>query len=255
MTAAADAAMSTSPAGPPMARLARTSHRAAKVAWMNPPMRRTRLDHDATGVRSVSSSVIAAGVVVFMTVLLAVGAEGGFDGLLERRMAGAERGDAEAVDDEGPVELVEHLDRFPGSGLEQPEGTQGQDGYPLHPGTGVPGGLVSEVEELAGGAGTRVVRQVPDLARGVGMLAQDGQAGCDVGDVAVGVRLVGVAEDLRLAAGQGRSHGLVAEVDGLGGAPRPEVVRGAPDGDLDPSGRVGGHQVGVHPGPHRALAG
>ena len=28
-----------------------------------------------------------------------------------------------------------------------------------------------------------------------------------------------------------------------------------PDGDLDPSARVGGHQGGVHPRPHHALAG
>src|ERR1700728_2094580 len=51
-----------SSARPPMARLARTSQKAAKAAWMNPPMRRTRLDHAAAGVRS--GALMASGRVV-----------------------------------------------------------------------------------------------------------------------------------------------------------------------------------------------
>ncbi len=43
-----------------MARLARASQKAAKAAWMNPPMRRTRLDHAAAG----SALFIAAGPAV-----------------------------------------------------------------------------------------------------------------------------------------------------------------------------------------------
>jgi hypothetical protein len=42
---------------PPMARLARASQKAAKAAWMSPPMRRTRLDHAAAG----PAAFIAAG--------------------------------------------------------------------------------------------------------------------------------------------------------------------------------------------------
>ena len=83
----------------------------------------------------------------------------------------------------------------------------------------------------------RVVRvsgsfgQVPHLARGVGVLAQDGQALADVGDVGVGVRLVGVAEHGGGLAGQGGGEEPVAQV-GLGAAAGPEVVRRAADGDL-----------------------
>ena len=82
--------------------------------------------------------------------------------------------------------------------------------------------LVREVEQLAGGASPRIIRQVPDLARGVGVLAEDGQAGRDVGNVAVGVRLIRVAEHLRRAAGQGRPHRLLTEVDGLPAACGPK---------------------------------
>jgi hypothetical protein len=49
-----------------MARLARASHKAAKAVWMNPPMRRTRLDQATAGV---SSAAFAAAV----SVVLAVG--------------------------------------------------------------------------------------------------------------------------------------------------------------------------------------
>ena len=57
-----------------MARLARTSQKAAKATWMNPPMRRTRLDHAATG----PASFIAAGsaVTVINGVAMAFAASG-----------------------------------------------------------------------------------------------------------------------------------------------------------------------------------
>jgi len=66
ITAAPDTAISTSSARPPVPRLARISQNAAKAAWMNPPMRRTRLDHATAGVRSAAFTgaglaVLAAG--------------------------------------------------------------------------------------------------------------------------------------------------------------------------------------------------
>ena len=85
-----------------------------------------------------------------------------------------------------------------------------------------PAGLpVGDVDQLAGGAGVRVVRQVPHLPRGVGVLAQDGQAFADVGDVGVGVRLVGVTQHGGGASGQGGGEEPVAEV-GLGTAAGPK---------------------------------
>ena len=42
----------TVPAGRCTLRLPRTSHKAAKASWMNPPTRRTRLDHAIFGLSS-----------------------------------------------------------------------------------------------------------------------------------------------------------------------------------------------------------
>jgi hypothetical protein len=65
------------------------------------------------------------------------------------------------------------------------------------------GVLVDHVDELAGGLGVGVVGKVPHLSRRVGVLAEDGEAFADVGDISVGVGLVGVAEDGGGVAGQG----------------------------------------------------
>jgi hypothetical protein len=106
---------------------------------------------------------------------------------------------------------------------------------------------VDGVDELPGGAGIEVVGQVPHLPWGVGVFAEDGEAFADVGDVGVAVRVVGVAEHGGGGPGDCGREETVAEV-GLGAAARAEVVRGAADGDLDPSGLVGGEQVAGHPG-------
>src|SRR5271165_6522438 len=45
-----------------MARLARPSQNAAKATWMNPPTRRTRLDHAVAGVRSAAFRAAGLGV-------------------------------------------------------------------------------------------------------------------------------------------------------------------------------------------------
>ena len=104
---------------------------------------------------------------------------------------------------------------------------------------------VDHVDELAGGAGIGIVGQVPHLAGGVGVLAEDGEAFADVGDVGVGVRLVGVTEDGGGLAGQRGGEHAVAEV-GLGAAAGAEVVRGAADRDLDAAGVVGVEQLARH---------
>ena len=75
-----------------------------------------------------------------------------------------------------------------------------------------PAEAVHDVDELAGGVGVGVVRQVPHLPGGVRVLAEDGQALADVGDERVRVRLVGVAENGGGAPGQGGREDPVAEV-------------------------------------------
>ena len=154
-------------------------------------------------------------------------------------------GDLAAVDDEGFLELVLHLRQFP-------QGAVGQCGYANHPGLDLaePGArlaclLEDKIDQLPGGVGVRVVGEMPHLARRVGMFAENGEAFADVGDVGVGVRLVGVAEDGGGLSGQGGGEQPVAEV-GLGAAARSEVVRGASDGDRNPAGPVGGEQLGGH---------
>ena len=58
-------------ARPPMVRLARPSQKAAKAAWMNPPTRRTCLDHAAAGVRSAAFKAADFGVTVISGVVMA----------------------------------------------------------------------------------------------------------------------------------------------------------------------------------------
>jgi hypothetical protein len=53
-----------------MARLARVSQKAAKAAWMNPPMRRTRLDHAAAGPAAFIAA--GSGVTVINGVVMAL---------------------------------------------------------------------------------------------------------------------------------------------------------------------------------------
>src|SRR5687767_8015161 len=86
---------------------------------------------------------------------------------------------------------------------------------------------------------------MPHLSGRVGMLTEHGEAFADVGDVGVGVRLVGVAEDGSGLSGQGGGEEAVAEV-GLGAAAGSEVVRGAFDSDSDPPRLVRGEQLGGH---------
>jgi len=68
------------------------------------------------------------------------------------------------------------------------------------------------------------------------------------------VRLVGVAEHGGGGAGQGRGEDPVAEV-GLGAAAGTEVVGGATDGDLDPSGPMRREELPSHPPPELPLLG
>jgi hypothetical protein len=105
---------------------------------------------------------------------------------------------------------------------------------------------VDEFHELSRGACVGVVGEVPHLAGGVAVFAEDGEAFADVGNVGIGVRLVGVAEDGGGPAGDSGRKDAVAEV-GLGAAAEAEVVRGASDSDSDPPGPVRGEQLGGHP--------
>ena len=106
-----------------------------------------------------------------------------------------------SVEDEGLLELVGHFGQLSHERVDQPQGTQGDlpDVADLD-GVADLGG--DEVEERPGGdrfgAG-----QVPDLADGSLVGAEGGQAGSDVGHVAVGVREVRVADEVGPLAGHG----------------------------------------------------
>jgi hypothetical protein len=89
---------------------------------------------------------------------------------------------------------------------------------------------------------------------GVGVFAEDGEAFADVGNVGIGVRLVGVAEHGGGLVGDSGRKDAVAEV-GLGAAAGAEVVRGASDGDRHPTGPVGVEQLLGHPAAERSLLG
>jgi hypothetical protein len=105
---------------------------------------------------------------------------------------------------------------------------------------------VDEFHELSRGACVGIIGEVPRLSGGVAVFAEDGEAFADVGNVGVGVRLVGVAEHGGALSGDSGRKDAVAEV-GLGAAAEAEVVRGASDSDSDPPGPVRGEQLGGHP--------
>src|SRR4051794_5777050 len=86
------------------------------------------------------------------------------------------------------------------------------------------------------------------------MFSQDGEALADVGDVAVGVRLVEVTKNAGGLAGQRSGEHAVAQI-GLGAATGTEVVRGAADRDFDATVLMGGEQLAGHPSAELALLG
>ena len=102
------------------------------------------------------------------------------------------------VEDEGLVELIRHLGQFPQHRVDQPQGAHSDLGHrPDADRMADLGGY--QVEELPGGAGRRS-GQVPHLPGRAGVGAEGGQAGGDVGDVAVGVGQVRVADEVGASA-------------------------------------------------------
>jgi hypothetical protein len=89
--------------------------------------------------------------------------------------------DLAAVHDERFLEQVLHLAEFPHGGVDQSDRAQHQRWHGAKFGTGLPSALVDDVDELPGGAGVGVVREVPHLAGGVGVFAEDGEGFTDVG--------------------------------------------------------------------------
>ncbi|HEY6797134.1 MAG TPA: hypothetical protein VI248_20880 [Kineosporiaceae bacterium] len=92
---------------------------------------------------------------------------------------------------------------------------------------------------------------MPHLPHRVRVRAEDGQTFADVGQEGVGVRLVGVAEDVRGAAVHGRPEHPVAQV-GRRATAGPEVVRGPGGRDRQPRVLRGEDLLG-HRGPGRPL--
>ena len=86
------------------------------------------------------------------------------------------------------------------------------------------------------------------------MLTEDGETLTDVRDVAVGVRLVEVAQDTGGLACQRSGEHAIPQVR-LGTATRAEVVRGTADGDFHASVLVGGEELARHPPTQPALLG
>ena len=99
------------------------------------------------------------------------------------------------------LELVGQLDEFPDRRVEQPEGAHGQLRQRSNADR-VPNVAGDELEQLAGRDGLRA-RQVPHAADGALVSAERRQTGRDVRDVAVGVRQVGVADEVSAFAGDG----------------------------------------------------
>ena len=110
-----------------------------------------------------------------------------------------------------------------------------------------------QIQRRPGGDGRRA-GQVPHLAGRAGVGAQGCQASGDVGNVAVGVGRVRVADEVGAAAGQGVAEDPLAERGPLSDAGA-EEVRGPPDGDTDPAGLGGAQQFGGHRRPGPALDG
>src|SRR6185437_10650613 len=134
----------------------------------------------------------------------AVGSEGAGQGLVQRGGVDFQLGgDLGAVDDEGFLELVLQLEQFPDRGVGDAQGSKQECWGAAELGLGLAGQPVDDLDELAGGLGVGVVGEVPDLAWGLGVFAEGGEALADVGQVGVGVGLVGVAQDSGGLAGQG----------------------------------------------------
>src|SRR4029453_13720884 len=127
--------------------------------------------------------------------MLAIAGDGVVEGLVDGSGSNAELvRDLAGVDDERLLELVLHLEELAHGGVEQAGGPQEEWGYAAESGAGLACVPVDEFDELPRGAGVGVVGEVPRLAGGVGVFAEDGEAFADVGNVGIGVRLVGVAE-------------------------------------------------------------
>src|SRR5215212_5339272 len=107
--------------------------------------------------------------------LVAVGGEGVGQGLLDRRGMHAECvGDLAAVDDERLGELVLHFEQLAHRAVGECGEPKEEGRYLADPGRRRARVLEGELAELPGGAGMRVVGQVPDLSRRVGVLAEYG---------------------------------------------------------------------------------
>src|ERR1700722_20371026 len=157
---------------------------------------------------------------------------GGGDGVGPRRAGPPERGLVfTGVQHEGLVELVIRLGQLAQYRVDQTQGPQGQLGQ-RPDADGVPDLGGYQAQERPGGAGRRA-RQVPDLPGGAGVGTQGGQAGGDVGDVAVGMRQVRAADEVGATAGQRVAEYSLAERGPCGDAGA-EEVRGPPDCDPDP---------------------
>ena len=181
-----------------------------------------------------------------------VGGEGVGEGLLDWGGVHAELGgDLAAVDDERFLELVLHLEQFPHGGVGQRDDAQQQRRQLTEPAAGLAGEPVDDFDQL------RVVRVSGSLGRchtwpgGVGVFAEDGEAFADVGDVGVGVGLVGVAEDAWRSSRPGRRgtpgrRGWTGRRRGARSSPRRGRSRPRP-------GRPGGRRAARGPSGARSF--
>ena len=163
----------------------------------------------------------------------------GPEGLLELRPVDHIRG----------LELVQDLADLADEGHEHP----GQAGHGGRAG-GDPGAAAAgrdhQLQELA--AGERLGRrQVPGLAVGPVVVAEGGQAGGHVLQVAEGVGLVEAADPADGPAGHGGAE--QPRAGDAGQAARAVVVGGPADGHPEPALAVPGQQALGHPGPRAAL--
>lgn len=125
---------------------------------------------------------------------------------------------------------------------DQPEGAQCDLGDAADR-NGVVDLVGDDVEQGPGGDGLGA-GQVPDLADGPLVGAESGQAGSDVGHVAVAVRQVGVTEEVGALAGDSVAEDPCAEA-GFGDSGT-EEVGGTSDRDASPGGVLGCEKLCGH---------
>ena len=171
------------------------------------------------------------------------------------RQRGARAGKGGAVlggvEHERLLELVGQLGQLSHERVEQCEDSHGDLGDVAYPNV-VPDFTGHQVEERSGGDGLGSGK-VPHLSDGTIVGAQRGQSGSNIGHIAVGVRQVGVADEIGPLGVHGVGKNSLPE--GCLGDAGTEEIRCSPDGDTDPARLGCREKLGGHGRPGAAFGG